>query len=76
MNYCEYESAMERFSIMTIDGKIEDHTALKFIEKSYSKEIREKIERKIKNGKNNRRTNQENIDRVVRKRQGKVFAVD
>lgn len=51
MNYYEYESAMERFSIMTIDGKIEDHTALKFIEKSYSKEIREKIERKIRDGK-------------------------
>lgn len=51
MNYCEYESAMERFSIMTIDGKIEDNTALKFIEKSYSKEIREKIERKIRDGK-------------------------
>ena len=51
MNYCEYESAMERFSIMTIDGKLDDNTALSFIEKSYSKEIREKIERKIKNGK-------------------------
>lgn len=53
MNYNEYESAFERFSIMTIDGKLDDNIALSFIEKSYSKEIREKIERKIRDGKRN-----------------------
>lgn len=48
MKYSEFEAAFERFSIMTIDGGIKDTIALQFIERAYGEEIRDKIERKIK----------------------------
>lgn len=48
MKYSEFETAFERFSIMTTEGGIKDAVALQFIERAYGAEIRDKIERKIK----------------------------
>lgn len=48
MKYSEFEAAFERFSIMTTEGGIKDAIALQFIERAYGEEIRDKIERKIK----------------------------
>ena len=42
MSEKEYE-AIEKFSIMTIDGNIDDVTAIKSIEKKYGREIAVKI---------------------------------
>lgn len=38
----EYE-ALERFSIMTVDGKTDDITALRYIQQIYGREIAVKI---------------------------------
>ncbi len=38
----EYE-ALERFSIMTVDGKTDDITALKYVQQIYGREIAVKI---------------------------------
>lgn len=53
MKYFEYETALERFSIMTVDGGIKDEIALQFIEKAYGAEVRKMVEkdtRRTRNG--------------------------
>lgn len=51
MKYSEYETALERFSIMTVDGGIKDVVALQFIEKAYGSEIRGMIEQDARRNK-------------------------
>lgn len=46
--YNIFESAFERFSIMTVDGKVPDKEALEAIEERYGEKIRIVVERKIK----------------------------